>query len=255
MRIKNWAKFQHFKDRTPPWIKLYRTTLDDLEWHELEPLSAKVLVMLWLIASEDDGRLPSIKKLSFRLRMSETQISKCISNLSHWLEQDDISSISNSHHDGPLETEVETETEQETKKEKTAPRKRSVPPVDKPMATIEQLEEAGMPADVAAEFIAHKAEHKAPLTERAWRDHLAESTKAGWTPLQAAEKVMAKNWRGFEAKYVADEQAPTKSPLRATYAEQDEQARRRRWEEMTGQKWPTDGGVIDMENPQGRIAG
>ena len=23
MKIKNWSKFQHFKDRKPPWVKLY----------------------------------------------------------------------------------------------------------------------------------------------------------------------------------------------------------------------------------------
>ena len=51
MKIKNWSQFQHFKDRRPPWIKLYRDILDDIEWHELDAKSAKVLVMLWLIAS------------------------------------------------------------------------------------------------------------------------------------------------------------------------------------------------------------
>jgi hypothetical protein len=33
----------------------------------------KCLVMLWLIASEDDGRIPDTKTLAFRLRMSEKQ--------------------------------------------------------------------------------------------------------------------------------------------------------------------------------------
>lgn len=67
---------------------------------------------------------------------------------------------------------------------------------------------AGFDADAAAEFIAHKDRVKAPLTLRAWVDHVAESEKAGWTPQQAAEKVMAKGWKGFEAKYVASEQRP-----------------------------------------------
>lgn len=98
-----------------------------------------------------------------------------------------------------------------------APRKRRAPPSDKPMASIEDLAQAGIPADVAAEFIAHKAEYKAPLTSRAWLDHLSESAKAGWTPLQAAEKVMARSWKGFEAKYVVNEQAPA---ARQTYGQQ-----------------------------------
>lgn len=78
--------------------------------------------------------------------------------------------------------------------------------------------QAGIPAEVADEFIAHKAEYKAPLTVRAWRDHLTESTKAGWTPLKAAEKVMAKGWKGFEAKYVLGEQTPA---ARLTFTQRD----------------------------------
>lgn len=94
MRIKNWSKFQHFKDRRPPWIKLYRDILDDLDWHELSGDDAKMLVMLWLIGSEDEGRLPDSKTIAFRLRMSVKDVEKSISKLEHWLiserYQDDI---------------------------------------------------------------------------------------------------------------------------------------------------------------------
>jgi hypothetical protein len=89
-RIKNWSKFQHFKDRRPPWVKLYRDLLDDMEWHQLEPRAAKALVMLWLIASENDGELPEAKTLAFRLRTTErSEVLDVLSELSHWLEQDD----------------------------------------------------------------------------------------------------------------------------------------------------------------------
>lgn len=114
MKIKNWSKFQHFKDRKPPWVKLYRDLLDDIEWHELDPKAAKVLVMLWLIASEDEGNIPPIKQLAFRLRMSEKDTEVCISKLSHWLGQDDNNVISPRYQDDAPETETETETNKET---------------------------------------------------------------------------------------------------------------------------------------------
>jgi len=114
MRIKNWAKFQHFKDRRPPWVKLYRDILDDLEWHELDPLAAKVLVMLWLIASEDEGRIPDTKTLAFRLRLPEVKTKEIIINLSHWLCQDDISVISEKYQFDSTETETEKEKKKET---------------------------------------------------------------------------------------------------------------------------------------------
>ena len=92
---------------------MYRDVLDDLEWYELEPLASKVLVMCWLIASEDEGRLPPTKTLAFRLRMTEKQTNDCLNKLSHWLEQDDINEISERYQDDSLETERETEKEKE----------------------------------------------------------------------------------------------------------------------------------------------
>lgn len=134
MKIKNWSQFQHFKDRRPPWIKLYREILDDIEWHELDPKSAKVLVMIWLIASEFDGCLPDIKKLAFRLRMTEKDTEVSLIKLSHWLEQDDISVISARDQDDLLETETETELEKETKTEiSVEPQSVSQPVVEVPI--------------------------------------------------------------------------------------------------------------------------
>lgn len=117
IKVKDWKKFQHFKDRRPPWIKVYREILDDPDWHELDGNSAKVLLMLWLIASEDpnqEGGLPCLRKLSFRLRMTEHQLSSAISKLSHWLIQDDITTISSRYQDDAPETETEGEGETET---------------------------------------------------------------------------------------------------------------------------------------------
>lgn len=92
-------------------MKLYRDILDDPEWFSLDGEPAKTLVMLWLIASETDGYLPDIKKLSFRLRISEQKVKSLINNLSHWLEQGDITPISEGYRGDAPETETETETE------------------------------------------------------------------------------------------------------------------------------------------------
>ena len=129
MRIKNWSQFQHFKDRRPPWIKLYRDILDDIEWHELDAKSAKVLVMLWLIASESDGVIPDTKKLAFRLRMTEKDTEASLIKLSQWLEQDEISVISDGYQGDLPETETERETEGESKTELSVEQKSVSQPV------------------------------------------------------------------------------------------------------------------------------
>ena len=114
----------------------------------------------------------------------------------------------------PTPTPTPTPTLTTTKEEKKKTERASAPaPV-----SISELVDAGFSEETAAEFIAHKARVKAPLTARAWADHQREAAKAGWSPLQAAEKVLAKSWRGFEAKYVANEAPQSSQDRRAAEA-------------------------------------
>lgn len=57
-RIKNFEKFQHYTDRTPPWIKLYNQILDDYKFGQLADSAKGHLIMIWLLASRNDNRLP-----------------------------------------------------------------------------------------------------------------------------------------------------------------------------------------------------
>jgi hypothetical protein len=71
-----WNEFQHYKDRSPPWIRLHRKLLDDREFQRL-PLASRALApMLWLLASESkDGSFNgSVEELVFRLRQKESEI-------------------------------------------------------------------------------------------------------------------------------------------------------------------------------------
>ena len=62
LRVKNWTEFQHYKDRNPPWIKLHRCLLDDYEFSCLQDASKAHLMLIWLFASQSDGRIPSDPK-------------------------------------------------------------------------------------------------------------------------------------------------------------------------------------------------
>lgn len=84
LKAHNWEKFQHFKDRRPPWIKLYRDILDDYNYHCLPIESKAIAPLLWLMASESgkDGMIEGdIKVISFRLRMSVKDALKAINPL------------------------------------------------------------------------------------------------------------------------------------------------------------------------------
>jgi hypothetical protein len=85
-RIKNWNKFQHFSNRKPIWIKLYRDLLDNPDWFDLDGDTAKILIGLWLIASENEGFLPDTKTLSFRLRTTQAKAEQALTKLENFLE-------------------------------------------------------------------------------------------------------------------------------------------------------------------------
>jgi len=183
MRIKNWDRFQHFKDRKPIWIKLYRDLLDDLNWHELDGKSAKALVMIWLIASEDLGKLPETKTLAFRLRMSEKETKEVVIRLSQWLEQDDISPISDGYQDDMPEKRRE-ETDKEKEKETDTP--------------------SGVSQQVWDSFVKQRKTKKAQVTALVIDGIQKEADKAGWTLEMALNEVVVRNWQSFKAEWVKD---------------------------------------------------
>lgn len=185
MQIKNWHKFQHFKDRRPPWVKLYRDLLDDIEWHQLDATSAKVLVMLWLIASEDGGKLPNIKTLAFRLRMTEKQTNDSINNLSHWLEQDDIEMISMRYQDDA----PETETEKRQSKRQTAT------VVARPANVSQQVWD---------DWLLVRKKKDQPLTTTAWEQTLKEIEKSGHSAEDILKECCLRSWAGFRNSWLKE---------------------------------------------------
>jgi len=187
LRVKNWERFQHFKDRRPPWIKLYRDLLDDIEWHHLDSGSAKVLVMLWLIASEDQqrqGTLPGVAELAFRLRIPEKQLNLHLTKLSHWLFQDDIKAISEGYQSDRPETETETETETERVAKKT------------PQPFV-------LPKSISTEtwraFEEHRKKLRKPMTDTARSLIVSKMQKIGGDPNAILEESICNGWQGVFA--------------------------------------------------------
>jgi len=87
-RIKNWKKFQHYKDRCPPWIKLHTELLYDVHGYlSLSDKAKLTLLHCWLAAGltwnpekEVEPLLPSsptrlrqLIQLSFRITSSKLE--------------------------------------------------------------------------------------------------------------------------------------------------------------------------------------
>lgn len=113
LTIKNWAEFQHYKDRNPPWIKLHRTLLYDYEFSCLQDASKLHLILIWLLASQSDGKIPDDPKfIQRRLALTSPPNLKQLIELGFLvLEHNDSKVLADCKQVAMPETETETETE------------------------------------------------------------------------------------------------------------------------------------------------
>lgn len=59
VRVVNWTKFQHYRDRNPPWIKLHGSLLEDEAFATLPDATKLHLIGIWLLASRLNNRIPA----------------------------------------------------------------------------------------------------------------------------------------------------------------------------------------------------
>lgn len=129
LRVKGWTKFQHYKDRRPPWIKLSRELLENFDWYRLHNDSKALAVTIWLLAAENDdpraGTIPDDPEwLGFRARMPAKTVIGCVKDLVKYgflehLKEDDSDLLAHCYQDAVPETETETENNNKGGAEKT----------------------------------------------------------------------------------------------------------------------------------------
>lgn len=59
LSVPNWEEYQHYKDRSPPWIKLHTKLLESYDFACLQDASKAHLLAIWLLASRLDNRIPA----------------------------------------------------------------------------------------------------------------------------------------------------------------------------------------------------
>ena len=69
--IPNWERFQHYKDRVPPWIKLHLELSDKDEWRRLTLAERGLLCSIWITYARTRGvvrasELPAFVRASTR---------------------------------------------------------------------------------------------------------------------------------------------------------------------------------------------
>ncbi len=189
LQPKNWGIFQHYKDRSPPWIKLHRDLLINRDFICL-PLASKALApLLWLLASESkDGTFDaSFEELQFRLHISKKEYDDGIKPL---IDKGFFYIASGMLAECNQVAIPERETEIEKEKEK------------RQKATVVATPD-GVSETVWQEFVNHRKSKKAQITQTVIEDIAKQATIAGWTLEDALKETIVRNWQSFKADWVA----------------------------------------------------
>lgn len=108
-----------------------------------------------------------------------------------------------------------------------------------PGLAASDLQNDGLAEDLSVELLAHRKRKKSPLTQRAWGAIKREAGKAGWDLNSAVAKLIERDWKSFEAEWVA----PKRGGANGKQAEWDAVMA-----EFVGQRGnPDDPYTIDME--------
>ena len=118
-KVRNFDKFQHYKDRNPPWIKLYKTILEDYEFAQLQDDSKMHLIGIFLLASCYDNRIRNDSKwIASRISANSDIDLDALSSAGFIVYLNDSVVIAERKQSAMPETETETEPEKEAEAEK-----------------------------------------------------------------------------------------------------------------------------------------
>ena len=190
-RIRNWHKYQHYRERNPPWIKLHVEMLASEEWVTLADADKLTAIVCMMIAAKEHGRLTD--NADFIRRVAYLQATPDLGPLiaSGFLEpiadadgskeaptDDDGRSTMQARADGCKPMLADARPEKETESEKEKERILSDPPP--------------ADADAAAPSIKSGRKNYPDDFEAFWRDY---PTDALMSKMKAFEK-----WRRLSAE-------------------------------------------------------
>jgi uncharacterized phage protein (TIGR02220 family) len=138
--VRNWEKFQHYKDRRPLWIKVYNDLSDRPEWAMLPDPAKAHLLGIWLLASRTGNRLPWDAAWIGRKIDATDPIDLEMLGAGEWIAVTDENTtpyhsasglLASCYQNASLETETETEKEKEEELSGSLSDRPTPPPYEK----------------------------------------------------------------------------------------------------------------------------
>lgn len=195
IRLKNWSEYQHYKDRSAPWIKLHKEMLSSRFWVMGSDASKVLAICLMLLAQRNDNKIPLDEEyirrfghLETRPDFSELANAQFIEIID---ENDCLQDASAALATCPPE-ERERESRGEEKKHTPAARKRAA------VSCPDDVSES-----VWTDYLAIRKAKRAPMTGTALDGLRKEAGKAGLSLQDALRVCCAKGWQGFDASWIA----------------------------------------------------
>jgi len=117
LRIRNWERFQQYKDRCPPWIKLHREILQSEDWVMWDDASRVLAIACMLLASRtDDGTVPlNLEYIKRAAYLNAAPDLRPLIACGFLVLEGDASKLYETLAVCTTETETETETETDTR--------------------------------------------------------------------------------------------------------------------------------------------
>jgi hypothetical protein len=202
--VKNWERFQHYKDRDPPWIKLYRDLLTSEPWVLGTDLSRLIQVAITLLAARYQNAIPyqfrMLKKVG-SFDCTEKQFSEAIKFLEsvNFLEVQSLTSVSNVVAQDASSVLATCNTEGEAEKRERESREdleaegdaREAPPNSVPDLNLKAWER----------WKQYRTEIRKPLKPASIEAAQKQLAAYGGAQMQVVEQSIANGWQGlFELK-------------------------------------------------------
>jgi hypothetical protein len=209
-RVKNWQKFQHYKDRNPPWIKLHFSLLASRDWVMLDDASRVLAIACMLVASRSEGEIDGSEDgLAYLQRVAYLNKTP---NLNPLIKCGFLESASGCKQmladaSSSVSVSVSYSDSEEEETKKVYKKKEAL--------DLSKLPDDLSP-DVWADFVRHRADLKKPIkTQTAVTriaNRLRECGAAGFSPDEALGLAIEKGWQSIELDWLKKPKAATSAP-------------------------------------------
>lgn len=191
-RVRNWTKFQHYKKRNPPWIKLHTELLDNYEFSRLQDASKLLAMCICLLAARCDNRIPADaewiqRKCSLK---SKPDIAPLIDGgFVEWIQELPNAEQVASAVLADCKQSATSETEERQRRDASAS---ALAPVK-----FNPQEIPGLNVEAWGKWLDHRREIKKPIKPHSLQDAAEELAKLGDRQLAEVKRAVANGWQGL----------------------------------------------------------